>query len=255
MTRRWRFGTGWEDSDISNINGQDEEQRAYVWAVNASLARLFKHKALRAPQQPTARGSDPRSHVRTLYRGTFLPADKFPKATGGHLEDASYMSFSTKFEVAKRFGGDLLIVLDVNDVEKGTPWVWFQDDMAPNRPHNRVQSKTAEWANESEVVLPPGTLTFLPGTLRWDDSLKKHVVHAKFAPNRFAVRLHPEKAHPRYRPKPFAGPFVRRAAIPDPPEYVQTMYRELFNAPTSRDKKRSHLQVEAARALARRRED
>lgn len=203
-----------------------EYMNGYSQRVNAAVARYFIHKALRAPQQPSARGSNPQTRIQKLYRAMHIPSRDVKH---GYTKDAAFMSFTTSRDVALDHHSvsstSAVVTVNVSSIPPGTPWVWYKPDTHANNPHDYVPSST-KFAQEQEVLLPPGTLTFQTVSRRQGI----YYIQAAYAPNEFAVRAPPVRPHPSYRPKPFAGPLVRRSIPSNVPIYVQNMYRTLFNA-------------------------
>lgn len=207
----------------------------YTKHLNTAMARYFKYKTLRAPEQPSSvndgvRGHDPTRSIATLWRGMTVPAEFLQRMRhDGVLLDPSYMAFTHRESTALAYASQtsttcskkVVLEVNVNDIPRGTPWVW----LSSLRGYGWTKP-TEDWIyREGEVLLPPGAIEFKS----WTERNGIAWVKARYAPNEFAVELPPNEPHPRYRPKPFAGPLLRRSVPTSPPRVVQDMYRHLFN--------------------------
>ena len=214
---------------------QTPAQSTHTRRLDAAMARYFKHKALRVPAQPSAvdnvfRGPDPARSVRTLWRGmSVTPAFCTRLRHAGMLLDPSYMAFTHNKKIALHYATDtntsfsvkLVLEIQVDEIPRGTPWVWFGCVRAYG-----WTTPTNTRYNEAEVLLPPGSLKFG----RWITRDGVTYVKSRYTPNDFAVQLPPNAVHPKYRPKPFAGPLMKRSPSPSsPPVNVEHMYLHLFN--------------------------
>ena len=104
------------------------------------LAKFFQRLPTRAPK-----GS---GSTYVLYRGVTNPTSETFRRSG-FIHELGYLAFSGNKDIAKSFGG-LVFRLYVKDVEKGTPWLWFNKSIGSHVP------------TEEEVLLPPGRLLALP---------------------------------------------------------------------------------------------
>ena len=113
--------------------------REHLYAYMARVAR-------RAPSKP--RGM---ADVRVLWRGVHgRQAERLLET--GRLEGAGFIATSHDRRVAESFAiaragrrASALMCLPINTIPRGTPWIWFNHDVPA-------------MANESEVLLPPGSL-------------------------------------------------------------------------------------------------
>ena len=159
-----------------------------VMQMDHALVSYMKDSAPRAPATPLG------YHGGALYRGVTASAAEFAEIRRrGGWDDKSFQAFSRDVEVAQA-GADLSIrkswygnprnwkpfadhsvgivwVLEVADVRRGTPWIWFADSgkMRVSPRAGRVPSPretvNASWApgkgllvEQEEVLLPPGRL-------------------------------------------------------------------------------------------------
>lgn len=130
-------------------------------ARNAAWLRTYMTRhALRAPALPLRAPRGP------LYRGMRLTDEQFARLLETMTwSDKGFMSFSRDDYHAIRFGTRMrdgarhpvLFRLKLEDVARGTPWVWYTDDWEQIKGHNGWN--IADEASEHEVTLPPGTLT------------------------------------------------------------------------------------------------
>ena len=122
------------------------------------MAQAFRDTGIRSPTQPVG------MYVKYLYRG--IPTMIGPQAPpisqcGNHtcLTDNGYMAFSHDPEVAKRFSGKrgIVVRLHVNDLPRGTPWVWYTKDQSlQSVRRRRGLNSLGINTSEDEVLLPPG---------------------------------------------------------------------------------------------------
>lgn len=146
----------------SSNNKLDRKNLQVDWA----MAAYMRDFSLRAPMMPV-KARNPLDHnyqgaPRYLYRGV-----NWSVPLGKSLMDRSYTSWSTNPQTGARFGlGPSLMGqpstrvyrIDISTIPRGTPWIWFTGKGA------RLQNG---WNishigdRESEVVLPPGTLTMM----------------------------------------------------------------------------------------------
>ena len=134
--------------------------------VDWAMAAYMRDFSLRAPTMPI-KARNPlnqtyQSAPRYLYRGV-----SWSIPLGKSLMDASYTSWSTNPQTGARFGlgkslrgpeSTRVYRLDISTIPRGTPWIWFSGKGA--RLQNGWNISFME-DRESEVILPPGTLTLV----------------------------------------------------------------------------------------------
>jgi hypothetical protein len=171
--------------------------------VDWALAAYMRDFSLRAPAMPI-KARDPldpkyQAPPRYLYRGV-----SWSVALGKSLSDASYMSWSTNPQVSAGFGlsgrvggkqSTRVYRLDISSIPHGTPWIWFSGKGAQLKNGWNI-SFFAD--NESEVILPPGTLTIVGtsklGVLTRQIAAKfgdqrATIIDVRYTPNRNAAAL------------------------------------------------------------------
>jgi hypothetical protein len=142
--------------------------------INRHIAQVFRNTAIRAPVVPLKF-----SHTKFLYRGVHgIQAEQLLQS--GKLDMKGYIAFSRSrrkaFEFAEKGNIGVLMRLRVEDVPKGSPWIWFDHSKSnsnsnSNSRANKVDrqleySKHRETKNlyqsllssEEEVLLPPGEI-------------------------------------------------------------------------------------------------
>lgn len=165
--------TSWVNGSWATMQRAKRTGVAHVTGVdarmNAGMTMYLSRHALRAPTRPDGAPSTP------LYRGVWMTFDQLHKLmASGTWPDSGYQAFTRSKAFAihwlsiqprQRQSVPMLFVLKQQDVQPGTPWIWFQDvDML------RTDSKVVRILNKQcETVLPPGTLRVL-GKIRYEDS-------------------------------------------------------------------------------------
>ena len=157
--------------------GTPRPGNTYFSNMAGRLDRYMKSFALRAPAMPPkVRNTKSGSEFPVLYRGVPATANATAELNRrGEWRDKGYMAFSRDMHTALQFGRTLF-KLDVRDVQRGTPWIWFA---GPNEVcvsedwDNELQN--LKWVHagfvakdfdpgapgvtyEREVLLPPGTI-------------------------------------------------------------------------------------------------
>ena len=107
----------------------------------AAVLYYFTHPVYRAPMSPF-------KETHTLYRGIHGGlATAFERK--GIVHERGFLAFSQSLQIAKSFAkNQVVLVLAVQDIPPGTPWVWF------GAKHDAFSSVP----REQEVLLPPGSL-------------------------------------------------------------------------------------------------
>ena len=146
-------------------------------ALVKRLDLYMKSFALRAPSMPPkVRNLETGREFPTLYRGVRLsPRDAARLEQTGTWQDRGYMAFTRSRSRALLFGNAVL-KLDVRNVQRGTPWMWFAglgesrvknewnadlERYTPRRTgfiHKNFDPGNATVAYENEVLLPPGVI-------------------------------------------------------------------------------------------------
>jgi hypothetical protein len=192
--------------------------------INRHMAQVFRNTAIRAPVLPLKY-----SHTKFLYRGVHdWQAEQLLKS--GKLDISGYIAFSRSrsraFEFAEKGNVGVLMRLRVEDVPKGTPWIWFDhsnnsdksssksnsnssnnNKSNSNNRANKVNrqleySKHSETKNlyhsslssEEEVLLPPGELilTNYHDPIYTESVVSKHsisIYEIVYKPNRNSISL------------------------------------------------------------------
>lgn len=168
--------------------------RTNHWVVQTArgLELFMQRFALRAPHMPPkVRNMQTGSSVLNLYRGVRLTnEDVNSLLQKGEIRDKGFVAFSRNKQVAMAFadearccGNKIVFKLNVQDVPRGTPWIWYAGPAETYRPSRRVVDKNnftgikeyfgayktkkyhTNWVRgiplNSEVLLPPGTLRLL----------------------------------------------------------------------------------------------
>ena len=126
--------------------------------IDAALARFMREMAPRAPSIPTGV-----SRPKYLYRG--MCGEFARRLVSGEYAVTlpSYIATSRSGQVAIGFAGDgsngagcIIARIEVSDVPRGTPWMWFSYRGAGQKGKRNVAPTTK--GTELEVLLPPGTL-------------------------------------------------------------------------------------------------
>lgn len=135
------------DGTIKNID---------VKTTNLALATYMRDHTYRAPsifpgiERPTY-----------LYRGMFPPMSGPTILDKGLPNWKGYIAFSRKKHVGLRFSmGHVLFRLRLDDVPRGTPWVWFLPQHTNNTDFGRKRNMVQSVHKEYEVLFPPGRLEF-----------------------------------------------------------------------------------------------
>ena len=129
--------------------------------TNHALTRMMQSRTmLRAPETPP--GVD--VHGGGLYRGISGAAADTLKRTGV-LVDPSYVATSLERSVSGNFAsGGILLFFPFRNIPRGTPWIWFQNrPKSVGRKRHINRGTIASYSDESEVLLPPGTIRLVPG--------------------------------------------------------------------------------------------
>lgn len=158
--------------------------------VNYAISKYFRETNIRAPHKHNRF-----KNVNYLYRSVDL--QDIPKSNimlyHGIFRDKGMMAFTRNFEFAQQWGSGgsnpIIFRLNLKDVSKGVPWLWFSDDIIENEfsklntvTQSTLKSKgirptmgfapyiptympliprgnTKKYTNsQSEVLLPPGYL-------------------------------------------------------------------------------------------------
>jgi hypothetical protein len=140
----------------------DQAKQFKAVYIDRHMAQVFRNTAIRAPVVPLKY-----SHTKFLYRGVHdWQAEQLLQS--GKLDIRSYIAFSRSRGIAFNFAAagniGVLMRLRIEDVPKGTPWIWFDHSNYNNDGHkiNKTYSKNVYRSlvpNEEEVLLPPGELT------------------------------------------------------------------------------------------------
>ena len=151
--------------------------------ILTGLKKYMDEFSLRAPTMPPkVRNSTSGSEFPRLYRGVNMTEGQFHSMVmRGHDTDRGYMSFSRNIMEAFAFlgrdrGVEVVFRLDVRDVARGTPWVWFD---SADRPTDRAWLASGQ-SGESEVLLPPGTLVVRGAELRKSLAGPYHLVDVAY---------------------------------------------------------------------------
>ena len=167
--------------------------------IDYALARHMQITALRSPEMPPKmRNIATRSEMPNLYRGFSVSKQEFASMISQQsISDKGFMAFTRQHRYAISFGARdsaskmvVVVRLNVRDVPRGTPWVWFAgvpethtvkngDLRRAAHPFNvgqnddRLENTENTWNElarntrfdkgnpwENEVLLPPGTLHF-----------------------------------------------------------------------------------------------
>ena len=150
--------------------------------VDWALVTYMRNFSLRAPFMPIGAKDplDSRVAPKYLYRGVKWSAGwyagqglrRWTWSTPLGKIDKSYSSWSTNPEAAAIFGSSLsdalpprwkrestrVYRLDISNIARGTPWIWFARKGASLRNGWNI---SLLGDSEGEVLLPPGTLTYL----------------------------------------------------------------------------------------------
>lgn len=120
--------------------------------VNQALAKHMKNHALRAPQLPRPYYWQHVKRPVVLFRGVTGPIQK-SLSKHGFYRDKGYVATSINKSVSNYFtrGSGMLLVIQIDSIPKGTPWIWFSPASTPQ------DNSSVSFSDESEVLLPPGT--------------------------------------------------------------------------------------------------
>ncbi len=129
---------------------------------SAWLQTYMTRHALRAPALPTGAPRFP------LYRGLRMTEGQLIRLLNERTwSDRGFMSFTRDEMYAAHFGGRsitngtpyiVIFELQLADVARGTPWIWFVGDEEDMAGIDRADWHTHGSPEECEVTLPPGTL-------------------------------------------------------------------------------------------------
>ena len=164
--------------------------------IDYAMARHMQFTALRSPEMPPKmRNIATGSEMPNLYRGFSVSKREFASMISRQsISDKGFMAFTRQHRYALSFGARdsaskmvVVVRLNVRDVPRGTPWVWFagvpethtvkngdlrrashpfnvkgNDDRLENRSNELARNKRFDKGQtwENEVLLPPGTLHF-----------------------------------------------------------------------------------------------
>lgn len=150
-------------------------------ATITSMQAYLKHSALIAPAVPRGLSSTPT----VLYRGVRDSNRPPVGATISAGKPGCFAAFTYDREVAYKFSGPrgMVFRLQMDRIARGTPWIWYgagKKNRAPRR-RNTVPSM---YADEKEVLLPPGNLKILRySKASVFPSGHKGIVDVAYAPN------------------------------------------------------------------------
>ena len=211
-------------ADARRFGRMDRFNPEFTMKLNYALIKHMKNSALRAPTLPV------KATTKTLWRGLLVTPKEYKTIQKTKTwDDKSFMAFSRKqnvamysaepmdddelmeyepFERQQYMGKTVGIVwqLDVNDVQQGTPWIWFADAESirktkldwyynnnPNtedyesRPQHELLNKS--WTPSakigrvlSETLLPPGTL-YVTGPMTQNAVSGIHIIKVKYIPH------------------------------------------------------------------------
>jgi hypothetical protein len=190
--------------------------------TNRHMAQVFRNTAIRAPVVPLKY-----SHTKFLYRGVHeWQAEQLLQS--GKLDIRGYIAFSRSkrkaFEFAEKGNIGVLMRLRVEDVPKGTPWIWF--DHSSNNSNNKSNSNSNSNSNnnnrankvdrqleyskhlqtknlyqsllssEEEVLLPPGELVLRKKFETTNNGSGVQFYEIEYTPNKTSKSL---EGKPLYR--------------------------------------------------------
>lgn len=149
-----------------------------------SLDAYMKHAALRVPDVPKHASSA----IKVLYRG--VPSETFPpklavgkvvRSNSGCFTAMSYIK-DTALEFTGYNNRGILFRLNVSQIARGTPWIWFKYRQTVDNMifHAKRLHAPFSHSNEREVLLPPGYFKII----RISRDSKNHValVDVAYAP-------------------------------------------------------------------------
>ncbi len=127
---------------------------------SAWLQTYMTRHALRAPARPQRASPNP------LHRIVFLTPSQYKKLLDrGGWSDKGFQAFTRKVPTGSNSNDELAVVfrLMLDDVARGTPWVWFVGKNERDRHPAVKRWADLGWSDvgmpgEHEVLLPPGTL-------------------------------------------------------------------------------------------------
>lgn len=137
--------------------------------TNASLAKHMRNYGPRAPE------IIPGIHRPTyLFRGMHGPLAAAVALDGGLKKWTGYLAFSRDYDISKKFGktspdaaetdvdrmGHVLFRLKLDDVPRGTPWIWYLTSGTNEAEMRRKRNTARAGLPEHEVLFPPGRLDF-----------------------------------------------------------------------------------------------
>lgn len=137
--------------------------------TNASLARYMRNYAPRAPE--IVPGIERPTY---LYRGMHGPLAAAVALDRGLKGWRGYIAFSRDYDISKKFGkkspdaaetdvdrmGHVLFRLKLDDVPRGTPWIWYLTSGTNEAEMRRKRNTAKAGLPEHEVLFPPGRLDF-----------------------------------------------------------------------------------------------
>ena len=137
--------------------------------TNASLARYMRNYAPRAPE--IVPGIERPTY---LYRGMHGPLAAAVALDRGLKGWRGYLAFSRNYDISKKFGkkspdaaetdvdrmGHVLFRLKLDDVPRGTPWIWYLTSGTNEAEMRRARNTAKAGLPEHEVLFPPGRLDF-----------------------------------------------------------------------------------------------
>jgi hypothetical protein len=212
-----RHVASWQDSGFIHV----AEARRFgkppgklAVQINHALVSYMKSTALRAPAMPV------KATTKTLWRGMVVTPETYKAIQKTKVwHDTSFLSFTRNRKTAEhsanptsirerydpseyhRLKGKtvgILWKLDVTDVQRGTPWIWFADKDSTrgrlgtmawhleSKPQHQMINKT--WApsqgilgGQEETLLPPGTLHVIDKPL--ETTSGAYIFRVKFVPH------------------------------------------------------------------------
>lgn len=187
--------------------------------MNHALVSHMKNSSLRAPTLPV------KATTKTLWRGMVVTPETYNTIKTSKIwHDKSFMAFSRNRGIAEhsadpkriqnryhpteqyRLEGKtvgILWKLDVTDVQRGTPWIWYGDiettrgarvmglgadgfQFKPVKQHKMINKTWApsqgRLGYQEETLLPPGTLHVIHKPLKTKTG-RTYVIRVKFVPD------------------------------------------------------------------------
>jgi hypothetical protein len=164
--------TNWTSMSYRNIQNAHREGRSLTGnpaVTNVSIAKYMKNYAPRAPD------IIPGMHRPTyIYRGMHGPMATVAIMDRGLSKWKGYLAFSRNESISMKFGkkspdnavtnvdkmGHVLFRLKLDDVPRGTPWIWYIEQNTNNAEMRRKRNTAKSGLPEEEVLMPPGRLEF-----------------------------------------------------------------------------------------------